>query len=58
MTQKPFYLSKTLWANALIYAAAHIPALKPYVTVESVASVVAAVNLVLRVVTQDKLTLS
>ena len=61
MTPKPWYASKTIWANVLAFAATmftvfgvNLPfELSPEVQAEIVAAVMAVVNIVLRFVTTE-----
>ena len=47
--------SKTLWANLIVAAVAFFPGLKDTLTPEQVAMALAVLNMVLRLVTKDKL---
>lgn len=54
MEIKPWYLSKTIWANLIMGVAASIyPDLKQYVDENVIVAMFVVVNLVLRVVTKD-----
>lgn len=59
-TTIPPYLSKTLWTNAIIAAVAFFPGAQAYVTAHPmiVVEVLAGVNIVLRILTKSKLSLS
>jgi hypothetical protein len=52
---KKWYLSKTLWANALVIAAAFATQLAELVSSGVAVSAVAVLNLVLRIFTSTKL---
>lgn len=59
MESKPFYLSKTFWSNALLLVV--LPMLpdsaKAFLTAENVAYLFAGINILLRLITKDKVTL-
>ncbi len=56
--KKPWYLSKTLWTNLVMGVVVVIfPAVKEMVSEEILISVFAFANIVLRLVTKDKLLL-
>ncbi len=55
--KKPWQ-SKTLWANLVMATLAFIPALADKLTIEQVMLGMAAVNMVLRMITKDKVSLS
>ena len=57
--KKPWYLSKTLWTNLVMGIAVIIfPSLKEMVSEEILASIFAFVNIALRFISKDKLTLT
>ena len=57
--KKPSYLSKTLWVNVLVAAAAFIPGLgdKMVENPELAVTIIAGINVLLRVVTKSKIEL-
>ena len=56
---KPFYLSKTLWANVLAFAATYIAsATGASFGTEETAAIFVVVNFILRAVTKGAITLS
>lgn len=56
---KPSYLSKTLWVNLLLALAPFIPGASDFVAAnpDIAMSIVAGVNLILRLITKDKIVL-
>ena len=54
--KKP-YLSKTLWVNAIVAVAAFFPAVSGKLDAASVAMLMAVVNMGLRLVTKDAVSL-
>jgi hypothetical protein len=58
-TTKSWYLSKTFWINLVALASVAIPSVQAYVAAnpEFYTGIFAFVNLVLRLVTKDKLTI-
>lgn len=59
-SSKPFYTSKTFWVNLIVALAAIFPPAQEYITAhpEVAVTVISVVNLVLRVVTKDAVTIS
>ncbi len=59
METKPIYLSKTVWANVILAAAAFIPAVNEYLQAnpEILGLGFALVNTLLRLITKDKVEL-
>lgn len=57
---KPFYLSKTLWVNLLSVGALLIPSVQAYSVIHPTLAldVLSAVNVILRLVSSDKLSIS
>lgn len=55
--KKPWQ-SKTVWVNVIMAGMAFFPAIADKVTTEQVMMGMAAVNMALRMITQDKVTLS
>ncbi len=58
---KPFYLSKTFWTNVLMFVVVYFlpESIKPMIqNPETLASIFAVVNIILRFVTKDKVTIS
>lgn len=57
---KPFYLSRTLWVNVLSVAALLIPSVAAYSASHPTLAVdvLGAINVVLRLLTSDKLSIS
>lgn len=60
ITKKPFWTSKTLWVNFLVgvLAVAMPDQLGAVFTADNVAMLIAVVNMVLRAVTKDGVTIS
>lgn len=55
---KKWYLSKTLWSNLILgVLALAVPWVRDNVTQDTLVSVFAGINIVLRLITKDKLTL-
>lgn len=57
-TVKPFWQSKTFWANAVMGVAAFMPSVQSKLTPEVMGMIFTGVNVVLRFVTKDKITLT
>jgi hypothetical protein len=55
---KPPWLSKMLWWNVISVIAYFIPSVKEAVTPEIYASLVGVVNILLRIITKDKIEIS
>lgn len=55
---KPFWQSKTFWANLIMGAAAFVPSIQNFVTPDVTAAVFVLVNVILRFVSKDKVTLT
>ena len=55
--KKP-WMSKTLWANAIVAMMAFMPSVAEKVSAEHVMMALGAVNIVLRLITKDKISLS
>ena len=60
MDGKPFYLSKTLWTNVLMFVGTALNTAFPTVEVgpELTAAIFVVVNMILRAVTKDALVIS
>jgi hypothetical protein len=61
MSQKPWYLSKTLWTNIIMGVLVYVlpeNLAGPLKSPEVVAGIFSGINFVLRIVTKDKLTIS
>lgn len=54
--KKP-WLSKTLWVNALVAVASFFPSVKEIVSPDNTLMLLAFINVVLRLVTKDKISL-
>ena len=54
---KPFWQSKTLWVNLVMAAAAFFPAISDKLDVDTVATLFAGVNTILRTVSNEKISL-
>lgn len=58
-TKKPFYLSKTLWTNLIMgVLAIAIPWVQENITPDMLTYAFAGVNMLLRLITKDKLEIS
>lgn len=55
---KPFWKSKTFWANTIMGVGAFLPPVRNHLTPEVAASAITIVNLVLRLISKDKVTLN
>ena len=55
---KPFWQSKTFWTNALLFAAAKVPALQGVLNADTLPAIFTVVNLLLRLISKDKVTLA
>lgn len=55
---KPFWKSKTFWANLIMGGVAFIPPVQKHLTPEVAASAITIANVVLRLISKDKVTLN
>ncbi len=53
--KKPIWKSKTIWINFIIATVAFFPSVKELLSADTVALVLTTVNVVLRLVTKDKI---
>lgn len=54
---KPFWLSKTMWANLLMGVAAFFPKIRDLASPEVMSSAFVLVNMILRLISSGKVTL-
>ena len=57
MEKKPFYMSKTLWINVIVFGGVFLTDLGNIMGTEGTVSLVALVNILLRVITKSAVTL-
>lgn len=57
MNEKKPWQSKTLWVNALLSVAAFFPGVAEHVTPEAIGIVFGLANMVLRIITKDRVVL-
>lgn len=57
-TSKPFWLSKTFWTNLVMLVGTQIPALADKLTPDMIAGIFGGMNILLRLISKDKVTLN
>lgn len=55
---KPFWQSKTFWVNLVLGAGSFVPAINKYLSPEILAGVFTVVNIVLRFISKDKISIT
>lgn len=58
MEIKPFWKSKTFWANAIMGAAAFAPKVREHLTPETISTIIVFGNMGLRFISKGKITLT